>query len=64
MTDQEALEAAGYPIYLIVHGQKAMPPLGSMLDDDQIVAVVEYIRTHFGNTAADPVTSDDVTSSR
>jgi mono/diheme cytochrome c family protein len=64
LAKNQNLEAAGYPIYLIIHGQKAMPPLGSMLDDDQIAAVVEYIRTHFGNTYADPVTSDDVTSSR
>lgn len=49
------LEAPEYAIYLVIHGQKAMPPFGPMLDDAQIAAVVEYIRTHFGNAYPDPV---------
>ena len=64
LAENENLEAAGYPIYLIIHGQKAMPPFGEVLDDGQIAAVVDYIRTHFGNNYTDPVTLDDVTSSR
>ena len=64
LAENENLEAAVYPIYLIIHGQKAMPPFGEVLDDGQIAAVVDYIRTHFGNTYTDPVTLDDVTSSR
>ena len=64
LAENPNLEAAGYPIYIIVHGHKAMPPLGEMLDDEQIAAVVEYIRTHFGNSYTDPVTSDDVASAR
>ncbi|MBC9247885.1 cytochrome c [Paracoccus sp. 11-3] len=43
------LEAADYPIYLIINGQKAMPPLGSYLDDAQIASVVNYIRHNLGN---------------
>ncbi|WP_258609011.1 c-type cytochrome [Mesorhizobium sp. AR10] len=64
LAKNEKLEAAGYPVYLVIHGQKAMPPLGGMLDDEQIAAVVDYIRTHFGNNYTDPVTTDDVKSSR
>jgi mono/diheme cytochrome c family protein len=64
LAKNEKLEAAGYPVYLVIHGQKAMPPLGGMLDDEQIAAVVDYIRTHFGNNYTDPVTMDDVKSSR
>ena len=64
LAENENLEAAVYPIYLIIHGQKAMPPFGEVLDDGQIAAVVDYVRTHFGNTYTDPVTLDDVTSSR
>ena len=64
LAKNQTLEAAGYPIYLIIHGQKAMPPLGDILDDGQIAAVVDYIRTHFGNAYSDPVTVDEVTRSR
>jgi mono/diheme cytochrome c family protein len=64
LAKNEKLETGGYPVYLVIHGQKAMPPLGGMLDDDQVAAVVGYIRTHFGNKYTDPVTADDVKSSR
>jgi mono/diheme cytochrome c family protein len=54
------LEAGGYPVYVIVRGQKAMPPVGAMMSDDQVAAVVNYLRTHFGNQYNDTVTADDV----
>jgi mono/diheme cytochrome c family protein len=55
-----SLEAAGYPVYVIVRGQKAMPPVGAMMNDDQVAAVVNYLRTHFGNRYNDAVTAEDV----
>lgn len=58
------LEAAGYPIYVVVRGQKAMPPVGVMMSDDQVAAVVNYLRTHFGNQYNDAVTADDVKRAR
>lgn len=64
LAENENLESAGYPIYVIIHGQKAMPALGGVLDDEQIAAVVGYIRTHFGNDYAEPVTAQEVTDSR
>jgi mono/diheme cytochrome c family protein len=54
------LEAGGYPVYVVVRGQRAMPPVGRMMSDDQVAAVVNYVRTHFGNQYQDPVTSDEV----
>jgi mono/diheme cytochrome c family protein len=38
-----------YPVYLVLEGQKAMPPFGGLLDDQQVADVVNYIRSHFGN---------------
>jgi mono/diheme cytochrome c family protein len=58
------LEAGGYPIYLVVHGKRAMPPFGDMLSDDQIADVVNYVRTHFGNNFRDAVTASDVRDAR
>jgi mono/diheme cytochrome c family protein len=54
------LEAGGYPAYVVVRGQRAMPPFGAMMSDDQVAAVVNYLRTHFGNDYKDAVTAEDV----
>jgi mono/diheme cytochrome c family protein len=58
------LEAAGYPITLIVRGRRAMPPFGEMMNDAQVAAVVNYLRTHFGNNYSDVVTAEDVSDAR
>ena len=58
------LEAAGYPVYIVVHGQHGMPPVGMMMTDDQVAAVVNYVRTHFGNDYRDAVTAADVKAVR
>ena len=54
------LEASGYPVTVVVNGQRAMPPFGAMMSDDQVAAVVNYLRTHFGNNYQDAVTAEDV----
>ncbi|HKD47876.1 MAG TPA: cytochrome c [Rhizomicrobium sp.] len=58
------LEVAGYPLAVIVHGQKAMPPFGGLLSDQQIADVVNYVRSHFGNSYKDKVTPEDVKAQR
>jgi cytochrome c5 len=58
------LEASSYTIDLVVNGRRAMPPFGEMMSDDQIAAVVNYLRTHFGNNYEDAVTARDVRAAR
>ncbi len=58
------LEAGGYPLYVVVRGQRAMPPFGAMMSDDQVAALVNYLRTHFGNDYKDAVTAADVKAVR
>jgi mono/diheme cytochrome c family protein len=58
------LEAGGYPVYIVVRGQRAMPSFGAMMSDDQVAAVVNYLRTHFGNDFKDAVTAEDVKAVR
>jgi cytochrome c5 len=58
------LEASSYPIYLVVNGRRAMPPFGDMMSDGQIAAVVNYLRTHFGNSYQDAVSASDVKGAR
>jgi mono/diheme cytochrome c family protein len=49
------LENASYPIFMVVSGFKAMPSFAMYLDNEQVAAVVNYVRTHFGNAYADEV---------
>ena len=58
------LEQAGYPVTLVVRGRRAMPPFGDMMNDAQVAAVVNYLRTHFGNNYSDVVTAQDVSVAR
>ena len=58
------LEVAGYPMAVVVHGQKAMPAFGPLLNDQQIADVINYVRTHFGNNYKDKVTPEDVKAQR
>jgi mono/diheme cytochrome c family protein len=58
------LEASGYPVHVVVNGQRGMPPFGSMMSNDQVAAVVNYLRTHFDNGYQDKVTADDVEAAR
>jgi mono/diheme cytochrome c family protein len=58
------LAAGGYPVAVVVSGLHGMPPVGEMMDDDQVAAVVNYVRTHFGNNYRDAVTAADVKAVR
>src|SRR5438067_1182918 len=64
ITHYRNLEAAGYPISLVVNGRRGMPPFGDMMTDGQIAAVVNYLRTHFGNSYQDVVIAKDVRDAR
>jgi mono/diheme cytochrome c family protein len=55
-----ALETAPYVIVNVLHGRAAMPSFGDTMDDDQVAAVVNYTRTHFGNRFAGSVTPSQV----
>lgn len=60
LAGDKKLEVAGYPVSVVVNGQKAMPPLGGMLSDQQVADVINYVRSHFGNAYKDKVTPKDV----
>ncbi len=49
LRDNPNLEYAGYATYIIVNGQKAMPSLGHFLDDEQVVAITDYLQTNLDN---------------
>jgi mono/diheme cytochrome c family protein len=64
LAKDENLESAGYPVTVVIKGQKAMPGFGALLSDDQIANVVNYVRTHFGNRYRDKITAADVKTMR
>ncbi|WP_028214899.1 c-type cytochrome [Paraburkholderia mimosarum] len=64
LADNPALAAAPYVIVNVLHGRKAMPSFGDAMNDDQVAAVVNYTRTHFGNRFSESVTPGQVRSLR
>ncbi|MCM2329670.1 Cytochrome c, mono-and diheme variants [Geopseudomonas sagittaria] len=60
LANNPRLAAAAYPIYMVANGQSGMPAFKSSLSDEEIAAVVGYIRSHFGNQYTEPVTLQDV----
>ena len=64
MPDGKGATGAGAYPSIVVNGKRAMPPLGDMMSDDQVAAVVNYVRTHFSNNYRDAVTPADVKAAR
>ncbi len=58
------LEASGYPVYILLNGMNGMPAVGRMMSDQQVADVVNYVRTHFGNSYNDAVTAEEVKALR
>jgi mono/diheme cytochrome c family protein len=58
------LAAIGYPVGVVLRGRKAMPPFGDSLTNDQVAAVVTYIRTGLGNGFAGVLTAAEVAAER
>lgn len=64
LANNESIEEGSYPVFILLNGLKGMPAVGQMMNDDQIAAVVNYVRTNFGNNYKEPVTAQDVADSR
>lgn len=64
LAGNELLEAPEYPIFMILNGQRAMPEIGWMLDDQQVADVVNYIRHDLGNAFEGETTAEDVADLR
>jgi mono/diheme cytochrome c family protein len=64
LANNPKLAAGAYPVFMVVNGRKGMPPFGSQLTDQQVAAVVNYVRSHFGNAYRDEVTPADAAAAR
>jgi len=56
--------AKAYPAIMVVNGLGAMPAFGSLLTDEQIASLVNYLRTQFGNSFADTLSAGEVKALR
>jgi mono/diheme cytochrome c family protein len=54
------LASKAYVLTTVVNGRKAMPAFGTFMDDRQVAAVADYVRSHFGNDYADQATPAEV----
>ena len=62
LANNKHLAASGYPVAMVLRGNGGMPWFNGTLNDAQIAAVVNYVRTHFGNDYKDAVTPAYVAS--
>lgn len=58
------LAAKVYPALVVINGQGAMPAFGTMLNDEQIAATVNYVRNTFSNTYPDAIAEREVRNLR
>jgi len=64
LASNKKLASAGFMLDVLFKGFRGMPPLGRMMSDDQVADVVNYVRTHFGNSYAGAVSTAQVAAER
>ena len=64
LADDEKLASSEFMTSILLGGLKAMPPVGDMMSDAQVADVINYVRTHFGNSYSDAVSAADISAAR
>jgi mono/diheme cytochrome c family protein len=64
LASNKKLASAGFMLDVLFGGLGGMPPLGRMMSDEQVADVVNYVRTHFGNSYAGAVSAAQVSAAR
>ena len=60
----ETVASANAMITILLFGQRGMPAVGRMMTDEQVADVVNYVRSHFGNSYGPVVSAADVKAAR
>ena len=63
LANNSKMESKYYIIDILINGFRGMPSFHMMMNDEQMAAVTQYIRTEF-NGYKDPVTAEDVAQLR
>jgi mono/diheme cytochrome c family protein len=64
LADNPQLATTAYVADMVLRGRNGMPGFGDRMSDDQVAAVVNYVRTHFGNHATDLLSGVEVAKMR
>src|SRR6266567_4392313 len=64
LADNPQVATTAYVASVVLQGRNGMPGFGDRMSDDQVAAVVNYVRTHFGNQYPDPLSAIDVAKMR
>jgi mono/diheme cytochrome c family protein len=64
LANNPKLASALYPAAMVLNGSRAMPPFKTMLTDEQIAEVANYVRTHLGNNFPGAVTAAEIKALR
>ena len=64
LAGDKKLGSADFMLTVLFSGLRGMPPLGRMMSDEQVADVVNYVRTHFGNSYPGGVSAADVSAAR
>jgi Cytochrome C oxidase, cbb3-type, subunit III len=54
------LASAAYPTLTLLQGRHGMPSFAGYLDDEQIAAVINFVRSHFDNHYSDTLSAADI----
>ena len=64
LAGNQKLASATYPALVVLKGRHGMPAFADYLTDAQVVEVVNYVRSHFGNQYPDALTQAEVAKLR
>jgi mono/diheme cytochrome c family protein len=64
LAGDKKLASSDFILSALFGGMKDMPPVGRMMSDEQAAEVVNYVRTHFGNSYPDSASAADASSVR
>jgi mono/diheme cytochrome c family protein len=64
LANDAELASTDFMLSVLLRGLKGMPPVGDMMSDAQVADVINYVRTHFGNSYPGAVSAADVSAAR
>jgi mono/diheme cytochrome c family protein len=64
LAEDQKLASTDFMLTVLLSGPSNMPALGDMMSDAQVADVINYVRTHFGNSYPGAVSAADVAAAR
>lgn len=58
------LQSKAFTLQVVLKGLKGMPAVGRAMTDDQVAAVLNYVRDRFGGVVDDPATAAEAAAVR